>query len=92
MLGVPRNILGTLGLKIIFIFNIFVPWKVLRWPFQCPCGKMSKDIGKAQKSLFFGTTMQTRKDAKPGGGVPTPCRMSRDVGGVEKFNVFDNEN
>ncbi len=54
--------------------------------------KDAKGHWKGPKKLVFGTTMETREDAKPGGGVPTPCRMSRDVGGVENFNVFDNEN
>jgi hypothetical protein len=52
---------------------------------------MPKDIGKAQKSLFLG--QQGTPEKMPSQvGVPTPCRMSRDVGGVEKFNVFNNEN
>ncbi len=61
-----KKYIGDIG---VFIFNIFEPWKVLRWPFQCPCGKMSKDIGKAQKRFVFGTTRDIRKDAKPGGGA-----------------------
>ncbi len=87
----PRNILGTLGLKRVFICNIFGPWKMA---FPMSLWKDAKGHWKGPKKFVLGTTRDTIKDAKPGGvgGVPTPYRMSRDVGGVERLNVFNNGN
>jgi len=79
-----KKYIGDIGVGNNFHFKYFWTMEGAKVAFPMSLWKDVKGHWKGPKKLVFGTTMQTRKDAKPGGGVPTPCRMSRDVGGVGK--------